>query len=104
MNDDGFDGIVIGKLLQLGDDLFGGKNHAIEIDDGNLGTEAGKRFFRIPAAKTHVDQREHTDGEQHKQPAADQNPHPNPRTLFRHNQMSVAPVNEVRGKRSDCRG
>ncbi len=101
MNDDGLDGIVIGKLLELGDDLLGRENYAIEFNHANLGPEAGKRFF-IPAAETQVHQRKHTHHEQRKQPAAHQQPNPNARTPFSHNQTSVAP--EVsQGKRSDCR-
>src|SRR5208283_4562266 len=90
MNDDGLNGIVIGKLFKLGNDLLGRKNHAVKFNHGNLGAETGKRFF-IVAAKTQIHQRKHRDHEQHEQPAAHQEPNPNPRTPFSHNQTSVAP-------------
>jgi hypothetical protein len=63
VDDDGLDGIVIGKFLKLRDDLFRRENYAIEIDDSNLGPEAGKRFFIVPA-KAQVDQRKDGDYEQ----------------------------------------
>ncbi len=90
MNDDGLDGIVIGKLLELGDDLLGRKNYAIQLNHGDLGAEAGKRFF-LRTAKTQIDQRKHGHREQHKQSTAHQQPNPNPRMPFSHNETSVAP-------------
>ena len=84
MNDDGLHGIIIGKLLKLGDDLLGRENYAIEFNHRNPGAEAGKRFF-IPAAKTEIYQRKHGHHEQRKQPAAHHKPYPNPRTPFSHN-------------------
>src|SRR6266403_2529933 len=98
MDDDGLDGVVIGKLLELLDDLLGRENYAIEFNHGNPGPEAGKRFF-IPAAKTQEHQREHCDDEQRKQPAAHHKPYPDPRTPFSHDQTSVAPAaSRVHGK------
>src|SRR5580704_6516393 len=91
MNNDGLDGVVVGKLLKLGDDLLGRENHAIEFDDSNLGTEAGKRLL-ILAAETQVHQSKYRRHEQRKQTAAHQEPYPNPRTPFSHNQTSVAPA------------
>src|SRR5271169_2697311 len=90
MDDDGLDGIVIGKLLELGDYLLGRKNYAIEFNDSNLGAEAGKRLI-IAGAKTQIDERKHGHDKQHKQATGDQKPHPNPRTSFSHNETSVAP-------------
>ncbi len=65
MNDDGLDGIVIGKLFQLGDDLLGRENYAVQFNHRDLGAEARKRFF-IPAAETQIDQRKHRHHEQRK--------------------------------------
>src|SRR6266446_1616066 len=96
MDDDGLDGVVIGKLLELLDDLLGRENYAIEFNHGNPGSEAGKRFF-ILAAKAQEHQREHCDDEQRKHPAAHEKPYPNPRMPFSHNQTSVAPGGKVRG-------
>src|ERR1700730_7141821 len=97
MDDDGLDGIVIGKLLKLWNDLLGRENYAIEFHHGNPGPKAGKRLF-ILAAETQENQRKHCDDEQRKQPAAQQKPYPDPRTPFSHNQTSVAP-----GERSKVR-
>src|SRR6267378_7249132 len=98
MNDDGFDGIVLGELLKLWNDLLGRENYAIEFNHGNPGPEAGKRFF-ILAPKTQVHQRKDSHHEQRKQPAAQQKPYPDPRTPFSHNQTSVA-----LGERSEIKG
>src|SRR5271169_89436 len=94
MNDDGLDGIVISKFFKLGDDLLGREDYAIEFNHRDLGAEPGKRFF-IPAAKTQVHQRKHSHHEQRKQPAAHQQPYPDPRTPFSHNHSSVAPAESI---------
>ena len=92
MNNDGLDGIVIGKLLELGHDLLGRENYAIEFDHGDLGAEAGKRFFVAAAAKAKVDKSDDGRCKESKQSAAHQKPYPDPRTPFSHNQTSLALV------------
>ena len=65
MNDDGFDGIVVGKLFELGNDLLGREDYAVEFDDANLGAEAGKGIF-IGSAKAHIYQRKDRSDKQRK--------------------------------------
>ena len=105
MNDDGFNRIVIGKLLELRDDLLGRENYAIEVDDRDLRAEAGKCSSSSWPPKLRYTSVNTASHEQRKQPAAHEKPYPNPRTPFSHIQTSVAL--EIRGesadKRSDCR-
>ncbi len=64
MNDDRFDGIVVGKAAQLINHFVGIENHAVEVHDADLVAEGMKPGLAL--ARMHSDINQGEDG-QHKE-------------------------------------
>ena len=86
MNDDGLDGIVVAKLLDLLDHRAGIENDAFQFDYANLVPKTGAQRGVISARmKREVNQREHSQHKEEEGSSSDEYPEQSARTsVFSH--------------------
>ena len=74
MQDDGFDGRVVAKFLQLADHRLRRENDAIQVDHADAVAKAAKSGFIAPRMQRQVNQRKHSQHKEEECSSANQNP------------------------------
>lgn len=83
MQHDGFDGIVVGELLELRDDDLRAEDDPFQVHHADLVPEPAERRSRIlPGMQRNVDQRKDREHEEEEPSSSDHDPKPNARTLL----------------------
>src|SRR6202034_2765389 len=108
MNNNGLDGRVLGKLLELANHRLRRQNHAVEIDHADAIAEAGHAGVGSTRMQRDVDQREYGQHEEEESSSTDQNPEQCARTSFSHaGSLAPAPLqgrsNAARAARAGSR-
>src|SRR5271170_66311 len=84
VQDDGFDGRIIGKLFQFADHRLWRKNHSVKVNHSNTVAKSAKPRFIVVRVQSEVNQREHSQDEEEESSSANQYPEKGAGTSLSH--------------------